>query len=128
MTMSRISRAGFSWDSGSRFEWDCADDMHKEPKGRSIRRQREVHNGGHPIPPLIASRMAERIGRNQGALSPREIEVLELITKGKRNKEIVGRQPGDRAHPLKHIFAKLGVSDRTSAVTAALSRRIVHIP
>jgi len=29
---------------------------------------------------------------------------------------------------IKHVFAKLGVSDRTAAVTAALSRGIVHIP
>ena len=92
---------------------------------------REVHGGGRPIPPLVASRMAERIGRSQAALSPREIEVLELIAKGRRNKEIADALSVSaetvQTH-IKHLFAKLGVSDRTAAVTVALSRGIVHLP
>jgi DNA-binding NarL/FixJ family response regulator len=92
---------------------------------------REVHAGGRPIPPGVASRIAERISRSHQSLSPREIEVLELIAKGKRNKEIASAlslsSETVQTH-IKHVFTKLGVSDRTAAVTVALSRGIVHLP
>jgi two-component system NarL family response regulator len=89
---------------------------------------REVHRGGHPIPPFVASRLAMRV--TQTSLSPREIEVVELIAKGKRNKEIADAlgvsQETVQTH-LKRLFVKLGVKDRTAAVTVALGRGIVHL-
>jgi DNA-binding NarL/FixJ family response regulator len=90
---------------------------------------REVHGGGRPIPPFVASRLASRIG--QTPLTPREIEVLELIAKGQRNKEIAAAlsvtQETVQTH-IKRLFVKLGVNDRTAAVTVALGRGIVHLP
>mgnify|MGYP002682906977 CR=1 FL=1 len=69
-------------------------------------------------------------GPAEEALSGREIEVLQLVAKGKSNKEI-----GKALHisiatvktHLIHIYAKLGVDDRTAAVTAALERRIISL-
>jgi two-component system NarL family response regulator len=90
---------------------------------------REVHQGGRPIPSRVAWRLAARVG--QSSLSRREVEVLELIAKGKQNKEIADAlsvSPETVGTHVKHLFAKLGVNDRTAAVTVALSRGIVHLP
>jgi DNA-binding NarL/FixJ family response regulator len=86
---------------------------------------RRVSAGERPIPPVIAERLASRIG-----LSPREVDILELIAAGKRNKEIADvlgiTQETVQTH-IKRLFVKLNVTDRTAAVTVALSRGIVHI-
>ena len=86
---------------------------------------RKVYAGERPIPSLIAERLASRIG-----LSPREVDILELIAAGKRNKEIADElgiaQETVQTH-IKRLFVKLNVTDRTAAVTVALSRGIVHI-
>lgn len=89
---------------------------------------RQVHDGGHPIPASVASRLAAR--EHSAALSAREIEVLELVAKGMRNKEIAAElgvsQETVQTH-IKRLFVKLGVNDRTAAVTVALTRGIVHL-
>ena len=86
---------------------------------------RRVYAGERPISPVIAERLAARIG-----LSPREVDILELIAGGKRNKEIAHAlgitQETVQTH-IKRLFVKLHVTDRTAAVTVALSRGIVHI-
>jgi DNA-binding NarL/FixJ family response regulator len=89
---------------------------------------REVYRGERPLPPVVASRLASRMG--QGGLSPREIEVLQLIAQGKRNKEIgdsLGITQETVQTHIKRVFVKLNVNDRTAAVTAALARGILHI-
>jgi DNA-binding NarL/FixJ family response regulator len=89
---------------------------------------RQVSRGERPIPTAVADRLASRVG--QAGLSTREIEVLELIATGKRNKEIADAlgitQETVQTH-IKRLFQKLHVNDRTAAVTVALSRGIVHI-
>jgi two-component system NarL family response regulator len=86
---------------------------------------RQVHSGERPIPDVVAQRLASRVG-----LSPREVDVLELIADGRRNKEIADvlgiTQETVQTH-IKRLFVKLNVNDRTAAVTVALSRGIVHI-
>ena len=86
---------------------------------------RRVYAGERPISPAIAERLASRIGQ-----SPREVDILELIAAGKRNKEIAHElgitQETVQTH-MKRLFVKLHVTDRTAAVTVALSRGIVHI-
>ncbi len=61
-------------------------------------------------------------------LSDREIEVLQLLADGMSNKEIAARlfisTQTVKTH-IAHIFDKLGVSDRTEAVAAALRRGLV---
>lgn len=89
---------------------------------------RAVHRGERPLPSPVASRLAERLPRS--GLSQRELEVLSLIVKGKSNKEIgesLFITEGTVKGHVNHLLNKLGVSDRTQAVTAALKRGIVHI-
>jgi two-component system NarL family response regulator len=93
-----------------------------------IRIVREVHAGGHPIGADVKARLTERA--TQPRLTPREIEVLKLVSQGRRNKEIavlLGISEETVPVHLKNIFAKLKVSERTAAVNVALRRGIVHI-
>jgi len=89
---------------------------------------REVHAGGGPIPPQVARKLADRL--TQPALTPREIEVLELMAAGLRNKEIAGRltisEQTTQGH-VRSILAKLNVHDRTEAVTVGIRRGIIHL-
>jgi two-component system NarL family response regulator len=89
---------------------------------------RAVHSGQRRIPPEIAARLAERMPRSE--LTPRELEVLRLIVKGKSNKEIANAlfvTEGTVKVHVNNLLGKLGVTDRTQAVTAALQRGIVHL-
>jgi len=89
---------------------------------------RRAANGERIVPPEIATRLAEFIAQDE--LTPRELEVLELIAQGMRNREIaraIGRTEATVKMHLKHVMQKLGVTDRTEAVTLALRRGIIHI-
>lgn len=63
-------------------------------------------------------------------LSAREIEVLQLVAKGASNKEI-GKELHISTATVKthliHIYNKLGVDDRTAAVTSALEKGIITL-
>jgi DNA-binding NarL/FixJ family response regulator len=89
---------------------------------------REVASGGRPIPPEVAQRLTERMF--QAALTNRETEVLQLVARGMRNKEIAGElkisDETVQGH-VKSILAKLSVHDRTEAVAVAIRRGIVHL-
>lgn len=87
---------------------------------------RSVHAGKSHIPPAIAERLAERMGAEE--LTPRESDVLEQIVNGRSNKEIAAELEISEATVKTHInslLAKLGVTDRTQAATAAIRRGIV---
>jgi DNA-binding NarL/FixJ family response regulator len=89
---------------------------------------RKAAAGQRHIPPELAARLAARQPRSQ--LSPRELDVLRLVMGGKRNKEIAGAldiSEGTVKIHVSSILTKLGVSDRTEAVTAALQRGIVQL-
>jgi len=89
---------------------------------------REVHAGGGPIPPHVARKLADRL--TQAILTPRELDVLRLMTNGLRNKEIgaeLGISEQTTQGHIKSIFSKLNVHDRTEAVTVAIRRGIIHI-
>jgi two-component system NarL family response regulator len=89
---------------------------------------RAVHAGRSHIPPAIAERLAERMGAEE--LTPRELDVLEQIVNGKSNKEIGTELDISEATVKTHInslLAKLGVTDRTQAATAAIRRGIVPL-
>jgi DNA-binding NarL/FixJ family response regulator len=89
---------------------------------------RAVNAGQRPLPPHIASRLAERIPRSE--LSPRELEILRLIARGGSNKEIANTldisEGTVRVH-ASNIFSKLGCNDRAQAVSEAFQRGIIHI-
>jgi len=92
---------------------------------------RVVAEGKSPLAPTVASRLVDRMrGTDEEALSTREIEVLELVAHGTSNKEIAKKlwvsETTVKSHML-HIFDKLGVTDRTAAVTEALRRGIIRL-
>ena len=93
-----------------------------------IRVVREVHAGGHPMAPDVRARLDQRAAHP--TLTPREIQVLQLVSLGKRNKEIaamLGLSDDTVPVHVKNIFAKLRVNERTAAVNVALRRGIIHI-
>jgi len=93
-----------------------------------IRAIRGAAAGRRVIPPAVASRLAEFTPRID--LTAREVEVLRLVAKGLRNKEIarvIGRTEETVKVHVKHVMEKLGVDDRTEAVTLALQRGIIHL-
>ena len=89
---------------------------------------RDVHAGQRRISPAMATRLAEHTPRV--SLSPRELEVLQLIAKGLRNKEIGAKldiaEDTVKIH-IKNIFGKLEVIDRTEAVVAASQRGFIRL-
>jgi DNA-binding NarL/FixJ family response regulator len=92
---------------------------------------RVVAKGKAPLAPAVASRLMQRMrGSAEESLSAREIEVLDLVAQGTSNKEIAKRlwisETTVKSHML-HIFEKLGVTDRTAAVTEALRRGILRL-
>jgi len=99
----------------------------------SVRREllqsiREVHAGQRHISATAATCLAEHMPRT--SLSPRELEVLQLIAEGLRNKEIGAKldiaEDTVKIH-IKNIFAKLEVIDRTAAVVAASQRGFIRL-
>jgi len=89
---------------------------------------RAVAKGQRYIPAPVGSRIAENLPRP--GLSAREIEVLQCVAAGLRNKEIAFQlgisEATVNAH-VKHILEKLNASDRTHAVTTALRRGIIRL-
>ena len=90
---------------------------------------RTVHSGRKYIPASISRSLAQR--PLQSELSARELEVLELIVKGRSNREIgeaLGISEATVKWHVNMILNRLDVSDRTQATVAALQRGIVHLP
>ena len=92
-----------------------------------VRVVREVYAGSTTLPSNVATRLAAR--STQRGLTTREVEVLERIAEGLRNKEIGAvlriSEETVQVH-VKNILSKLGVNDRTAAVTVAFRRGIIH--
>ncbi|MGI8328975.1 response regulator [Actinomadura scrupuli] len=91
---------------------------------------RAAARGETVLAPSVAAKLMSRM-RSPVDLSLREIEVLRLVAQGGTNAEI-GRElfiseATVKTHLLR-TFGKLGVSDRTAAVTAALRRGILPPP
>ena len=74
----------------------------------------------------------EATGRPQALvepLSPRELEVLELIVAGRSNQEVADRLVivvGTVRRHLNNIYGKLGVSSRTQAIARAHALRLLE--
>lgn len=87
---------------------------------------RAVAAGQMHFPKAMAERIAERDSRS--GLSPREQDVLLMISKGLTNKEIGNvlfiSQFTVRNH-VNHILEKLGATDRTEAVSIALQHGVI---
>ena len=84
--------------------------------------------GESSFPPEIVARLAERL--RQPELTTREKEILGCVVSGKSNQEIGSTlfiaEGTVKAH-LNAIYAKMGVSDRTQATTAAIKRGLVPL-
>jgi two-component system NarL family response regulator len=92
--------------------------------GRAIR---SAHGGGFELPADLAQRLAQRPTRE---LSTREVAVLELIVRGKRNSEIatsLGILDSRVRDYVRSLLGKLGVPHRTAAATEAVRRGIVRL-
>jgi DNA-binding NarL/FixJ family response regulator len=92
---------------------------------------RTVAQGKAVFAPTVATRLLHQVRKpSRGALSARELEVLTLVARGASNKEIAQTihlsEATVKSHLL-HLFAKLAVSDRTAAVTAALEQGLLHL-
>ena len=89
---------------------------------------RQVHAGKKRIPAEIAARLAEHY--SDEALTEREIEVLQQMAGGNRNRDIADKlfitEETVKVH-IKHIMEKLGASDRTQAVAIGVRRGIIHL-
>ena len=87
-----------------------------------------VHRGERWLPASLAKRVEQ--DAKESPLSPRQLEVLELLAKGLSNKEIASvlefTTDGVKHH-LKSIYATLGVQDRTEAVVNAIQRGLVRV-
>ncbi|MCJ7514562.1 MAG: response regulator transcription factor [Dehalococcoidia bacterium] len=97
---------------------------------------RSVYRGESLIQPVVASKLLDRFSQlsrrapSGEELSGRELEVLCLMSKGAANKEISAElsiaQSTVKTH-ITNIFQKLGVNDRTEAVTQALKRGLIRL-
>ena len=92
---------------------------------------RNTAQGKSPLTPSVASRLIRRLqGTDAKQLSEREIEILQLVAQGMNNKDVARTllisESTVKVHML-HIFDKLGVTDRTAAVTTALKRGIIRL-
>ena len=89
---------------------------------------RVVHEGERRVQVDVAAEIAKHMA--DGALTTREIEVLQLVASGHANKEISARlcinEETTKTH-IKNILAKLGAKDRTHAVSLGLKRGIISL-
>lgn len=101
------------------------------PREELFRAVRLCAKGEAVLSPPIAARLLGRMrGPAEENLSMRELEVISLVAKGFSNKEIARQlkisEATVKTHLL-HAFGKLGVDDRTAAVTVALERGILRL-
>jgi DNA-binding NarL/FixJ family response regulator len=89
---------------------------------------RQVHAGKKGIPPAVAAQLAEHISDEE--LTRREVEVLQRVGGGNRNRDIAEQlfisEETVKVH-IKHIMDKLGAKDRTEAIAIAVRRGIIQL-
>lgn len=109
------------------------------PRAELFAAIRIVHAGGSLLQPLIASKLIQHMTQPQGGghssghqpvepLTPRELEVLQLLAAGQTNRQIadslVVTERTVKFH-VSSILAKLGAGNRTEAVALANQRGLV---
>jgi len=100
------------------------------PRDDLFRAVRAASRGESVLTPSVASRLMGRVRHSPQTLSPREVEVLKLVARGRTNRQI-GRamhvsETTIKTHLLR-AYDKLGVSDRTAAVVTALERGLLEL-
>jgi DNA-binding NarL/FixJ family response regulator len=101
------------------------------PRDELFRGVEAAARGESHLAPAVVTRLVGRARSPQGEpMSPRELEVLGLVAEGRPNKAIARAlsisESTVKTH-LGHIFTKLGVDDRTAAVTEALNRGTIRL-
>jgi DNA-binding NarL/FixJ family response regulator len=101
------------------------------PREDLFRAIRATAAGQAALAPAVAARLLGKMrAPAEEKLSARELEVLGLVAEGASNGEIAQAlhisEATVKSHLL-HIFAKLGVADRTAAVTVALQRGVLRL-
>lgn len=100
----------------------CGYILKDTPPAELLAAVRSAAAGESVLSPAVASKLMTRVRRADTTLSPREIEVLRLVAAGRANREIAKElflsETTVKSH-LVHIYAKLGVRSRTSAVAKA---------
>lgn len=89
---------------------------------------RSVHSGKRQVPAEVAALLAEHLGEED--LTARELEVLQLVRDGCKNKQIANRlsiSENTVNFHLKNIVEKLAANDRTHAVTIAVRRGLLPL-
>lgn len=89
---------------------------------------RSVHAGKRQVPAEVAALLAEHLGEED--LTSRELEVLQLIRDGYKNKQISDQlsiSENTVNFHIKNIVDKLGANDRTHAVTIAARRGLLPL-
>src|SRR5699024_5506297 len=91
---------------------------------------RTAAQGRTALAPDVATRLMDRLRSPLPTLSGRELEILRLLARGMSNRpisrEVIIRQATVQTHQV-HSFDKLGVDNRTAAITTALQRGIVRV-
>lgn len=98
------------------------------PPSELLEAIRTVHVGKKAIPSEIAARLANHM--SDEALTAREIEILQEVAEGNRNRDIAEKlfiSEGTVKVHIQHIMEKLGANDRTQAITIAVRRGIIHL-
>ena len=102
------------------------------PRAQLVDAVRAASRGETVLAPPVAARLVSRMREPVAeALTPREVQVLQAVARGLSNGDI-GRslfigEATVKTHLLR-VFAKLGVDDRTRAVTVAMERGILPSP
>ncbi len=101
------------------------------PREDLFRAIRAASAGESVLAPTVAARLMTRMrASGEENLSAREIEILQWVARGNSNKEI-GRGLHISTATVKthliHIYNKLGVDDRTAAVTTAIEKGIITL-
>lgn len=89
---------------------------------------RTVHAGGRAIPPHIAQQLAQRVSRIQ--LSAREMEILQYVARGMKNREIAEKLFISENTVRNHVISlleKMGTRDRTEATAVAIRQGLVRL-
>jgi two-component system, NarL family, response regulator len=101
----------------------------KDARGEEIAAAVQRVVSGQPyFPPAVAATLASSVG--QAELTARELEVLELLARGERNRAIgqrLGITEGTVKGYVTSIMTKLGARDRTEAVILALRRGTIRL-
>jgi DNA-binding NarL/FixJ family response regulator len=89
---------------------------------------RKVHRGERGLPAPVEARLAEHTPRVE--LTPREMEVFQLVARGLTNGEVatrIGRTEWTVKVHVKNILRKLDAHDRTEAVAIGLKRGFIRL-